>query len=186
MAAPLITFDHVTFRYASQSEPTLKDISLTIQPGEKILIVGPSGSGKSTLGSLINGLIPHAFPGDLQGAVTVAGQDVAASDLFQLSLHVGTVLQDPDSQFVGLTVAEDIAFSLENDNTGLPEMRRRVAKWAAKLGISAQLDQPPQALSGGQKQRDAMAGVLIDEGQILLFDEPWPASIRPPAKVQWP
>lgn len=178
MAAPLITFDHVTFRYASQSEPTLKDISLTIQPGEKILIVGPSGSGKSTLGSLINGLIPHAFPGDLQGAVTVAGQDVAAIDLFQLSLHVGTVLQDPDSQFVGLTVAEDIAFSLENDNTGLPEMRRRVAKWAAKLGISAQLDQPPQALSGGQKQRDAMAGVLIDEGQILLFDEPL-ASLDP-------
>lgn len=169
---PAIKFEHVTFQYDSQAEPTLYDINLTITPGEKLLIVGPSGSGKSTLGNLINGLIPHALRGNLTGRVTVAGQDVAASSLAALSRHVGTVLQDPDSQFVGLTTAEDIAFALENDAIAPARMRQQVAHWAATLNLSAQLELSPQALSGGQKQRTAMAGVLIDEGEILLFDEP--------------
>lgn len=172
MSTPLITFDHVTFQYDSQAAPTLFDIDLTINQGEKVLIVGPSGSGKSTLGNLINGLIPHAIEGKVEGRVTVAGQDVAQASLFDLSLHVGTVLQDPDSQFVGLTTAEDIAFALENDAVAQSEMKTRVGKWAETLGITDQLRQSPQALSGGQKQRTAMAGVLIDEGDILLFDEP--------------
>ncbi|WP_461226195.1 energy-coupling factor transporter ATPase [Lacticaseibacillus suihuaensis] len=172
MAEPIIQFDHVTFQYDSQAEPTLQDVSLTITRGEKVLIVGPSGSGKSTLGNLINGLIPHAIPGKLTGKVTVCGQDVAASSVFDLSQHVGTVLQDPDSQFVGLTTAEDIAFALENDGTAVAAMHERVAAVAATLGIKGQLAQSPQDLSGGQKQRTAMAGVLIDNGQVLLFDEP--------------
>ncbi|WP_225046856.1 ABC transporter ATP-binding protein [Lacticaseibacillus kribbianus] len=172
MAEPIIQFDHVSFQYDSQAEPTLHDVSLTIARGEKVLIVGPSGSGKSTLGNLINGLIPHAIPGKLTGKVTVCGQDVAASSVFDLSQHVGTVLQDPDSQFVGLTTAEDIAFALENDGAPVPEMHERVAAVAKTLGISGQLTQSPQDLSGGQKQRTAMAGVLIDNGQVLLFDEP--------------
>lgn len=178
MAAPAIQLDHVTFQYDSQAEPTLHDINLTIQPGEKVLIVGPSGSGKSTLGNLINGLIPHAFPGKLSGTVTVNGTVVQDASLATLSLQVGTVLQDPDAQFVALTAGEDIAFALENSAVAPSEMHTRVKKWADRLKIGDLLAQAPQSLSGGQKQRVAMAGVLIDEGDILLFDEPL-ASLDP-------
>lgn len=183
MTKPVIKFDNVTFQYDSQAEPTLKNISLTINQGEKVLIVGPSGSGKTTLGNLINGLIPHALPGELTGHVTVAGLDVATANLFELSLHVGTVLQDPDTQFVALTAAEDIAFGLENDNCDQTTMREKVQQWADILDLKQQLHQNPQTLSGGQKQRNAMAGVLIDEGDILLFDEPL-AALDPAAGVQ--
>lgn len=178
MAAPAIQLDHVTFQYDSQAEPTLHDINLTIQPGEKVLIVGPSGSGKSTLGNLINGLIPHAFPGKLSGTVKVNGNVVQDQSLAALSLNVGTVLQDPDAQFVALTAGEDIAFALENSAVAPSEMHTRVKKWAERLKIGDLLAQAPQSLSGGQKQRVAMAGVLIDEGDILLFDEPL-ASLDP-------
>lgn len=178
MAAPAIQLDHVTFQYDSQAEPTLHDINLTIQPGEKVLIIGPSGSGKSTLGNLINGLIPHAFPGKLSGTVMVNGNVVQDQSLAALSLNVGTVLQDPDAQFVALTAGEDIAFALENSAVAPSEMHTRVKKWAERLKIGDLLAQAPQSLSGGQKQRVAMAGVLIDEGDILLFDEPL-ASLDP-------
>lgn len=172
MAEPIIQFQDVTFQYDSQAEPTLHNINLTINRGEKILIVGPSGSGKSTLGNLINGLIPHAIPGQITGKVTVDGEVVQDSSIFDLSLKVGTVLQDPDSQFVGLTTAEDIAFALENDQVATAEMKQRVKAVAGTLGLDNQLSQSPQNLSGGQKQRTSMAGVLIDDGDILLFDEP--------------
>ncbi|WP_230099477.1 ABC transporter ATP-binding protein [Periweissella ghanensis] len=178
-----MNFENVSFKYDSQAEPTLRNINLTINQGEKVLIVGPSGSGKTTLGNLINGLIPHALTGELTGKVTVAGVDVARANLFDLSLHVGTVLQDPDSQFVSLTAAEDIAFALENDETALPTMQAKVKHWAKELDLELQLSQNPQTLSGGQKQRNAMAGVLIDEGEILLFDEPL-AALDPAAGAQ--
>ncbi|UQS87355.1 ABC transporter ATP-binding protein [Nicoliella spurrieriana] len=167
-----IQFDHVSFQYYSQAEPTLRDINLTINPGEKVLIVGPSGSGKSTLGNLINGIIPHNYRGDLTGTVTVDGINVATSSVFDLSLKVGTVLQNANDQFVGLTMAEDMAFGMENDATAVPEMHRRVAQWADYLNLTDHLAQSPQSLSGGQKQRVAMGDVLIDEGNIMLFDEP--------------
>lgn len=169
---PAIIFEHVNFQYESQAEPTLHDINLTINAGEKVLIAGPSGSGKSTLGNLINGSIPHSIKGQVTGHIRVGKLDTQEASLFDLSLLVGTVLQDPDSQFIGLTTAEDIAFGLENDRVARPEMHQRVEQWATRLGIAAQLHQSPQELSGGQKQRDAMAGVLIDDGDILLFDEP--------------
>lgn len=179
----VINFENVSFQYDSQAEPTLYDINLKIKRGEKVLIVGPSGSGKSTLGNLINGLIPHAISGTLTGKVTVAGVDVNHANLFDLSLHVGTVLQDPDTQFVSLTAAEDIAFALENDAVNNVSMKTKVKEWAAKLDLEQQLMQNPQTLSGGQKQRNAMAGVLIDEGEILLFDEPL-AALDPAAGEQ--
>lgn len=172
MPEPLIQFDNVTFQYDSQAEPTLHNINLTINRGEKVLIVGPSGSGKSTIGNMINGLIPHAIPGQITGKVTVAGQVVQDASIFDLSLKVGTVLQDPDSQFVGLTTAEDIAFAMENDAADTQTMHTRVQQVAATMGITDQLQQAPQNLSGGQKQRTSMAGVLVDDGDILLFDEP--------------
>ncbi|MDT2673363.1 ABC transporter ATP-binding protein [Enterococcus dongliensis] len=168
----MIEFRNFTFQYDSQAEPTLKDIQLTIRPGEKILIMGPSGSGKSTLGKCLNGIIPQNEQGHFTGSLTINGKTFGEASIYDLSLDVGTVLQDTDSQFVGLTVAEDIAFSLENEMIEQKEMRDAVNYWSEKTNLAAQLKKRPQDLSGGQKQRVTMAGVLIDETPILLFDEP--------------
>lgn len=173
-----LEFQHVTFQYDAQAEPTLRDINLTVQPGERILIAGPSGSGKTTLGQLINGLIPHAYPGELTGKILIDGQDATTASIFERSFSVGTVLQDTDAQFVGLSVAEDIAFALENDNATHDEIISKVQRWADVLDLQDLLTIAPQHLSGGQKQRVAMAGVLVDDSPILLFDEPL-ASLDP-------
>lgn len=178
MSAPIISFKDFSFQYNSQTEPTLRHIDLDIYPGEKVLIAGPSGSGKSTLGRCLNGLIPQSYPGTLTGHVVVDGHDITTSSIFNLSLTVGTVLQDPDSQFVGLTVVEDMAFSLENDQQSQATMQTATQQWARTLELDQLLTQRPQELSGGQKQRVAMAGVLIDNSKILLFDEPL-ASLDP-------
>jgi energy-coupling factor transport system ATP-binding protein len=168
----LLVFEHFSFRYLAQSEPTLIDINLKIGRGEKILILGPSGSGKSTLVHCINGIIPHAFKGDCSGSLTLMDRDISNFDMFDLSKIAGTVLQDADGQFVGLSAAEDIAFAPENDCTPVEEMHRRVKETAALVNMEAHLGKSPQDLSGGQKQRISMAGVLVDEVDILLFDEP--------------
>ncbi|WP_423252844.1 ABC transporter ATP-binding protein [Melissococcus plutonius] len=172
MKKALITFDNFSFQYYSQAEPTLTAINLTIYEGEKVVIVGPSGSGKSTLAQCINGLIPHNYEGDITGTVTINNKDLKKTSLFDLSFDVGTVLQDTDSQFIGLTVAEDIAFALENDMIPQEKMKEDVEKWAKVVNLDHYLFQKPQNLSGGQKQRVSMAGVLINHSPILLFDEP--------------
>ncbi|MGO1945588.1 ABC transporter ATP-binding protein [Brachybacterium alimentarium] len=170
--APLIELAGYSFQYRAQSEPTLHDIDLTVRRGEKIAIVGASGSGKSTLISAINGLIPHHHRGTSNGAVRVAGNDPAMVPLAATASVVGTVLQDSNSQFVGLTVAEDIAFSLENQQVPHAEMPALITRAAELAGISDRLDDSPQNLSGGQKQRVAVAGVLVDDVEVLLLDEP--------------
>lgn len=169
---PFIEFKDVTFQYHSQSAPTLHNITVTINHGEKILVVGPSGSGKSTFAHCINGLIPHIYQGSLRGTVTVNGKDVSQSNLSELSFEVGTVLQDTDGQFIGLTVAEDVAFSLENECVEQNEIIKKVGKLTTEVGLETHLFKRPQELSGGQKQRVSMAGVLIDEVPLLLLDEP--------------
>lgn len=169
---PIIEFKNFTFKYRSQKEPTIKDINLAIYPGEKVLIVGPSGSGKSTLANCINGLVPFFYKGEIEGTYTIAGQNPEDLGIFGLSKIVGTVLQDTDGQFIGLTVAEDIAFALENDKVPQPEMFDRVTKTAKLVEVQSLLDHAPGALSGGQKQRVSMAGVMINHVDILLFDEP--------------
>ncbi|WP_193104939.1 ABC transporter ATP-binding protein [Brachybacterium sp. FME24] len=171
-AAPLIELAEYSFQYRAQSEPTLHDIDLTVRRGEKIAIVGASGSGKSTLISAINGLIPHHHRGTTHGTVRVGGQDPATVPLVSTASVVGTVLQDSNSQFVGLTVAEDVAFSLENQQVPHDEMPARIAQAASLAGIGDRLDASPQDLSGGQKQRVAIAGVLVDDVEVLLLDEP--------------
>ncbi|MFN8386287.1 MAG: ABC transporter ATP-binding protein [Anaerolineales bacterium] len=168
----VIEFKDFTFQYYSQSEPTLYDINLKIYHGEKILIVGPSGSGKSTLAHCINGLIPFSYKGEIQGSLKVNGVETSQQDIFTLSKMVGTVLQDSDGQFVGLTVGEDIAFVLENDNVPNSEMHERVLKVSQMVDMDRQLQSSPFELSGGQKQRASLAGVMIDNVDILLFDEP--------------
>lgn len=169
---PLIEFEHFSFTYASQSAPTLKDISLTIYEGEKVLILGPSGSGKSTFAKCINGLIPHQEVGEVTGKASIAGHSLLETNLFDLSFNVGTVLQDTDGQFIGLSVGEDIAFVLENDQVAQVEMKEQVKHWAQQVDLLEHLNYRPQDLSGGQKQRVSIAGVLINQAPILLLDEP--------------
>lgn len=169
---PIIEFKDYSFKYRSQVEPTLLDINLSIYPGEKVLIVGPSGSGKSTLAHCINGLVPFSFTGESMGSLKIEGQEPKELGLFGLSKLVGTVLQDTDGQFIGLTVAEDVAFSMENDCIAQDEMFGRVDRVAKTVDITDLLDHAPNALSGGQKQRVSMAGVIVDDVDILLFDEP--------------
>ncbi|MFR1707666.1 MAG: ABC transporter ATP-binding protein [Clostridium sp.] len=169
---PIIEFENFTFKYFSQAEPTLKDINLKIYPGEKILIVGPSGSGKSTLGHCLNGLIPFSYKGEIDGSLKINNLETKEQNIFKLSKMVGTVLQDSDGQFVGITVGEDIAFALENDNVPCEEMKDRVKKVSEMVDMDKWIASSPFELSGGQKQRTALAGVLVDDIDILLFDEP--------------
>lgn len=170
--APIIEFKDFSFKYRAQKDYTLHDINLTINEGEKVLIIGPSGSGKSTLSQCLNGLIPHSYPGKMKGHLTVNGKNPKKAGIFGMSETVGTVLQDTDGQFIGLTVAEDIAFALENDCVKQEKMKKRVHDVAHRLSIEKLLDHRPNELSGGQKQRVSLAGVMVDDVDILLFDEP--------------
>ena len=176
--SPIIEFRNFSFKYKAQAEKTLYNINLTVNEGEKILICGPSGCGKSTLASTLNGLIPASYPGDAEGELIIDGHSYRDLDIFTLSKITGTVLQDSDGQFIGLTVGEDIAFALENDNTPLSEMKREVEEAARKVGAEDLLAHSPQSLSGGQKQRVSLAGVMVDKVKIYLFDEPL-ASLDP-------
>ena len=168
----VIEFKDFSFRYKSQNEFTLHNINLTINKGEKVLILGPSGSGKTTLGSCINGLIPFSFDGEIVGSCKICGNETKETSIFKLSEHVGTVQQDTDAQFVGLSVGEDIAFSLENNITPRPEMLEKVKESATIVGMEDFLNNVPYNISGGQKQKVALAGVLHNNVEILLFDEP--------------
>ena len=172
MTEPIIEFKDFSFKYNSQAESTLKNINLKINKGEKILLAGPSGSGKSTIGRCLNGLIPNIDQGEVEGKCLVNGKDITSTSLFDFSFTTSTILQDADSQFIGLTVGEDIAFALENDCQPKDKMHQTVNQWADELKIKELLTQSPQSLSGGQKQIVALAGVLVDESPILLFDEP--------------
>ena len=172
MKEAIIEWKDFSFQYETQQEPTLQGIDLIIYKGEKVLIVGPSGSGKSTLGQCLNGIIPNIYKGQPSGEFLIKGQVAFDMSIYDKSHLVSTVLQDTDGQFIGLSVAEDLAFALENDVAAIEEMKNRVHKWAEKLDLLDLLAQRPQDLSGGQKQRVSLAGVLIDESPILLFDEP--------------
>lgn len=178
MKKPVIEFVDFTFQYRAQAKPTLKNINLTIYEGEKVLIVGPSGSGKSTLSNCINGLVPFSHEGEISGSLKVKGKETKEMSIFELSNSVGTVLQDPDGQFIGLTVGEDIAFKLENDCVSQEEMKEKVKIVSEIVGIDTHLNSAPYSLSGGQKQRVTLAGVMVGDVDILLFDEPL-ASLDP-------
>ena len=168
----VISFEEFGFQYTAQAEPTLHNINLTVRRGEKVLIAGPSGCGKSTLAHCINGLIPNSYPGKATGKLTIGGKDALKLDLFGLSKMVGTVLQDSDGQFIGLTVAEDIAFALENDCIPTQELHQEVKRIAKLVDVEAVLHHAPHEISGGQKQRVSLGGVMVNQVDILLFDEP--------------
>ena len=168
----IISFEDFGFQYTAQAEPTLHNINLKIRKGEKILIAGPSGCGKSTLAHCINGLVPASYPGKATGKLTVGGKNALELGLFGLSKIVGTVLQDSDGQFIGLTVAEDIAFALENDCIPRSEMHREVERIAELVDVKGVLKHAPHEISGGQKQRVSLGGVMVGQVDVLLFDEP--------------
>lgn len=168
----VLSFQKFGFKYNAQVKPTLYDIDFSLKKGEKVLIAGPSGCGKSTLVHCINGLIPFSYKGEMTGSLILCGHETRNMSLFEISKHVGTVLQDSDAQFVGLTVAEDIAFALENDCVKEPELHERVSKVAKLVDVQDFLKHAPTELSGGQKQRVSLAGVLVDDVEILIFDEP--------------
>ncbi|MFC0301813.1 ABC transporter ATP-binding protein [Virgibacillus soli] len=172
MQKPIIQFNNFSFKYKSQVEPTLQQINLTIYEGEKIVIVGPSGSGKSTLAHCLNGLVPFSYKGDIEGNVKINGQETKDLDIFSLSKMVGTVLQDPDGQFIGLSVGEDIAFALENEAVPQKNMRSQVVDVAKLVNMETKIKSSIHELSGGQKQRVSLAGVIVEDVDILLFDEP--------------
>ena len=165
-----INFENFTFKYESQSEPTLHNINLKIYEGEKVVIIGPSGSGKSTLGHCINGLVPYFYKGEITGKFEIYRKK--CKEVFEHSKYVGTVLQDSDAQFVGLTVAEDIAFALENDEVKTQIMKEKVKEIAKFVKIETLLDLKPHDLSGGQKQKVSLAGIMVDDTNIVLYDEP--------------
>lgn len=168
----IISFEDFGFQYTAQAEPTLHNINLKIHKGEKVLIAGPSGCGKSTLAHCINGLIPSSYPGKTTGSLTIGGKNALELGLFGLSKIVGTVLQDSDGQFIGLTVAEDIAFALENDCIPTEEMHQQVARIAELVDVQRVLKHAPHEISGGQKQRVGLGGVMVGTVDVLLFDEP--------------
>ncbi|GGI11058.1 ABC transporter ATP-binding protein [Gottfriedia solisilvae] len=172
MKKAIIEFRNFSFQYKAQAKPTLKDINLTIYEGEKILIVGSSGSGKSTISHCLNGLVPSFYEGEISGSLKINGKETRNQSIFELSQHVGTVLQDPDAQFIGLTVAEDIGFKLENTGVHQSEMIETVKSISKMVGIDRHLHSAPHQLSGGQKQRVTLGGVMVDQANILLFDEP--------------
>ncbi len=171
-AEVLLEFNNFGFTYNAQASPTLYDIDLKLHRGERVLIAGPSGCGKSTLIHCINGLIPFSYKGQMTGSLKIKGEETSNLSIFDISHTVGTVLQDSDAQFVGMTVAEDIAFAPENDCVGDPELHEKVLKAASMVGIDDYLEHAPGELSGGQKQRVSLAGVLVDDVDILIFDEP--------------
>lgn len=178
MKKPVIEFENFTFQYRAQESPTLNNINLIIYEGEKILIVGPSGCGKSTIANCINGLAPFLYVGDINGNLKINGIETKESNIASLSNEVGTVLQDPDGQFIGLTVAEDIAFKVENECMSQEDMIRKVDIVSKIVGANTYIDAAPYSLSGGQKQRVTLAGAMISDTGILLFDEPL-ASLDP-------
>ena len=169
---PIISFKDFSFRYKTQKNPTLMDINLDIYPGEKVLILGASGSGKSTLCNCINGLIPFSYDGEITGSCTVHNIDTKTSSIFKLSNTVGTVLQDSNAQFVGLSVGEDVAFVMENEAMPRKEMVPIIDKNLGMVNMKEFIDHVPFRLSGGQKQKVAIAGVFSNDVKVLIFDEP--------------
>jgi energy-coupling factor transport system ATP-binding protein len=193
---PIIEFEGFSFRYKAQTVPSLRNINLTIYEDEKVLILGSSGSGKTTLANCVNGLIPFSYPGEISGSCKVKGRETRDLSVFGLSGDVGTLLQDSDAQFVGLSVGEDMAFLMENDCVPREEMLRMVRDNSRIVGMDAFLTALPFHLSGGQKQKAALGGILGEGGElpgsapagpegaprqtpgILIFDEPL-ASLDP-------
>ena len=162
----------VSFKYKGSKEPALQGVSLEVEKGEFVTLLGCNGSGKSTVCLLANGLIPHALPGDLGGEVRIFGEEVRQRSVAEFSTKVGIVFQEPESQLFCMSVEEEVAFGPENLAVPRDEIRERV-EWALDLvGMKGYNDRSPFSLSGGQKQRVAIAAALSMRPDMLVLDEP--------------
>ncbi|WP_302962051.1 ABC transporter ATP-binding protein [uncultured Adlercreutzia sp.] len=172
MAGAAVQLEGVSYTYPGAAEPTLRSVSLEVPAGQCVVVTGPSGCGKTTLSRLVNGLVPHVYAGEVTGRVLVGGTEVAAWTSDELGVRVGSVFQNPRSQFVNLDVASEIAFGCEN--LGLPraEIVERVEEAAAALGIRPLLDRSIEELSGGQKQAVILASALAMRPAVFVLDEP--------------
>jgi energy-coupling factor transport system ATP-binding protein len=167
-----VKIDNLSFKYSTTSDYVLKDVNLEFKEGEFVLMIGPSGCGKTTLVNCINGIIPHIIGGIKEGKVYVKGQDVDKLELKDVSQLVGTVFQNPETQFFTLSVLDEIVFGPENLKLPKEEIGRRLEKVVKAVGIEELLDKDTMSLSGGQKQRVAIASVLAMEPDVLILDEP--------------
>ena len=170
----MIRLTDVTYFYPQTRRPALRELNLEIAPGSFVAVVGANGAGKSTLCSMLTGFIPHHFHGDLRGQVQVEGHDTATTPLNELVTQIGFVFQNPFNQlsYAKLTVAEEVAFGLENLGVPREEMHRRVGAALTLVGLSALAERSPYQLSGGELQRVALASILVMEPRVLVLDEP--------------
>ncbi len=168
----LVELQGVTYRYPSSNSPALKDVTLTAELGEYILLAGPSGCGKSTLARVLNGLIPNFYGGILEGEVLVDGKDPRETPTYMMALSVGFVFQNPENQLFFSDVEREIAFGLENLGMPPEEIRERVERVIAEYGLEEIRHLSPSELSGGQKQKVAIASVMAMEPKLLILDEP--------------
>ncbi len=168
MVRPIIDVEHLNYRYPQQAKDqlTLRDVSFSVDAGEWVAIVGHNGSGKSTLAKNLNGLLAPA-----SGRITVDGDVLSEKTVWEIRKKIGMVFQNPDNQFVGATVADDVAFGLENQGVARDEMLRRVPAALKLVNMQDFATREPARLSGGQKQRVALAGMIAARPQILILDE---------------
>jgi energy-coupling factor transporter ATP-binding protein EcfA2 len=169
---PIASIEGVSFRYPDSERLALRDVSLEIGEGEVVLLAGPSGCGKSTLLRAMNGLIPHMYPGDYKGRVSVCGLTVAETPMSTLAQNVGLLFQNPENQIFMFSVERDVAFGLQNLSVPREEMRPRVDEAMKLLGITGLAHRAPHELSDGQKQRAALAGVIAMRPRLIILDEP--------------
>ena len=167
-----IELNNVSYRYPSAVEPCLNNVSLAIEKGKFVVLMGATGAGKTTLSLCLNGLIPQLLEGELTGQIRVAGHDVRKIAVQSLSRVLGLVLQDPETQLIGRTVEEDTSFGPRNFLVPLEEIKQRVHKTLGKVRLQGFNERLTEELSGGEKQRLAIAGVLVMEPEILVLDEP--------------
>ena len=168
----MIAFDHVTYTYEGRGQPSLRDCSFTVEPGELILLTGESGCGKTTIIKLINGLLQHGGNGKLEGTVTVAGQEISRTPLWELAETVGSVFQNPKSQFFNLDTTSEVLFGLESRGASHQEMEQALSSAARVCGVGPLLERNIFALSGGEKQRIACASACAMGPEIFVLDEP--------------
>lgn len=166
MAASVVKLSHIDFRYYGSEVNSLTDVSLEIEEGEWVAIIGPNGSGKSTLAKIMNGLLVPAA-----GQVTIKDLTIDEETVWEARRSVGMVFQNPDNQFVGSTVEDDVAFGLENNGVPRQEMISRIEEALAEVRMSEFKDKEPARLSGGQKQRVALASILALRPDIIILDE---------------
>lgn len=164
----LVEVSHLQFTYSDADKPVLSDVSFSLPRGQWTALIGPNGSGKSTITRLLDGLIT---PDNDKSTIVVGGVKLTPDTLWQVRDQIGIVFQNPDNQFVGATVEDDVAFGLENRQVPLPEMKKKVAWALDQVGMSAYKESEPQLLSGGQKQRVAMAGIIALQPQLIILDE---------------